>query len=234
MKATQEEFYYKQFQKHYSEFPLGKSIQGDKPDYVLHCSDKTIGIEITQVFIDNQYEIKSKEKEKESLQNELGNILCSKFESIMDFKFVLTIQFSKETLSKKNFKSIISVCETYLKTLNFSEIEGDIFEVFNWGFLPKEIDTLQFCKFPSLEQSIFSEIAGGIVPNLTTNYLAPILNKKNNLLEQYQPCDEFWLLIIEGTSYSDGFDQIQIDEFQTKFNKVFLYRHFKKQVIELK
>ena len=63
MKATQEEFYYKQFQKHYSEFPLGKSIQGDKPDYVLHCSDKTIGIEITQVFIDNQYEIKSKEKE---------------------------------------------------------------------------------------------------------------------------------------------------------------------------
>ncbi len=79
-----------------------------------------MGIEITQIFIDNYSKTGLNEKRKESLRSKLGNGLCEKLESIVPFKFLLSIDYSKKDFSSNKISQIISICENYVRAcLNF-------------------------------------------------------------------------------------------------------------------
>ena len=51
---------------------------------------------------------------------------------------------------------------------------------------------------------------------------------------KYENCDEYWLLIREGDMTAASFSIIKIDYFETNFTKVYMYRIFKNELIELK
>lgn len=234
MNRSQEEYIFKAFKELYTDFPEGKYIRGEQPDYIIHTSGKTIGVEITQIFIDSYTDSSSNEKRKESLHSMVGHTLCQKLIPIVPFKFLLSIDYSKNNFSKFDINIITSACEIYFKQIQFSIQDYTPIDINNFGQLPKEIDSINLFRYPSLKDSSFVESAGGITPNLTSQHLQAILDKKDKSLKKYKPCNEHWLLIEEGTFYADSFDDIVVDQIKTDFKKIFLYRHSKKEIIELK
>src|SRR5699024_8448256 len=111
----------------------------------------------------------------------------------------------------------------------FSSLDFD-----NIGQLPKYIKNINLFYYPSLQESFFSHTAYGVLPNLTLRHLQIILDKKHKALRKYKQCDEHWLLIEEGTFLSDSFGRILVEEFNTDFHRVFLYRHAKNEIVQLK
>ncbi len=168
------------------------------------------------------------------MQNKLGNELCEKLKQILPFKFVLSIDFSLKDFLKNKIDNIVSDCIVFLKKIKVSKIYNLTMIIENYGQLPEEIETINIFHYPTQQTTFFSHCAGGVLPDLTLKHLQEILNKKHKVLQQYKVCDEYWLLIQEGYFLADSFGDITIQSFETKFNKVFLYRYSKEEIIQLK
>ena len=52
--------------------------------------------------------------------------------------------------------------------------------------------------------------------------------------KNYLPCDEFWLLIVEGSFYSDAFKDVSVKVPTTTFARVFIYRVAESEVVQIK
>jgi len=86
----------------------------------------------------------------------------------------------------------------------------------------------------NLDNSYYTE-TGGVVPNLRTEHLRNILDKKEAAKKSYKKCDEYWLLIREGSIYADSFDDIEVTNIPyTSFDKVLLFRQAENIIVELK
>ena len=94
MPPSQEKYIFESFKKLYKNFPEGTITQSDKPDYIMALSYTTIGVEITQILIDNDIDSSLNEKRKENLRRQLGQVLCSKVEPLVTFKYLLGVNFS--------------------------------------------------------------------------------------------------------------------------------------------
>lgn len=233
MTRSQEDYVFKAFKNLYWKFPAGQCVRGEQPDFIINTVDKIIGVEITQIFVDNYIHNSINQKRVESLQSMTGEKLCEKLEQIVPFKFILSINFSSKQFSQNEIDRIVLHCINCFKTVQFPK-EFGVIDIDNLGQLPDEIESINFYHYPSLKHPFFSQGAGGVLPNLTLQHLQVILNKKHQSLKQYKQCDEHWLLIEEGTFLSDSFGDISIEEFDTNFHSVFLYRHAKGEIVQLK
>lgn len=234
MSPAQEKYIFESFKELYKDFPEGTINQSDKPDYIIALPNKTIGVEITQVLIDNDIDSRLNEKRRESLKRQLGQVLCSKLEAIVTFKYLLSVDFSDTDFASNEINQIVKACETCIHGLQFPEHDVTSVDITNYGQLPAAIDNLNFYYYPKLKESFYVETAGGAVPNLTTKHLQIILNKKESSLKNYQLCDEYWLLIEEGTFKSDSFDAVEVDDLITTFTKIFIYRHSNNEIVQVK
>ena len=234
MTRSHEEYVFKAFKELYHDFPVGEYIRDEQPDFVIKTGNKLIGVEITQVFIDNYLNTSLNKKRKENLHKLFGENLCKKLSLIIPYKFVLSIDFSKEKdFSTNQIDCITLACDKYFRSFHYTA-ESTSLIIENSGQLPEEIGIIELYKFPSLRKSFYSESAAGIIPDLTMQHLNVILNKKDKALKNYRRCDEHWLLIEEGTFIADSFGDVLIDKFSTDFHKVFLYRHSMRELIQLK
>ena len=233
-KKEREKYVFESFKELYNDFPEGVIIPGEKPDYLINSNDRIIGVEITQVFIDNFIGSELNEKRKENIRSMLGDLLCNKIKTVVPYKFVLDIEFSNKDFSTNHIERIALACEEYIRLIEFPKEIIESFDIENYGQLPDEIININLLYFPSLDKSFFSEISGGVVPNLAQRHLKCILDKKEAALKNYRFCHEYWLLIKEGTFYSDSFNKIDIEEIETTFEKIFIYRHSQRKVVQLK
>ena len=233
MTRSQDDYVFKAFKDLYAKFPPGQCIRTEQPDYIVKTIDKIIGVEITQIFVDNYIHKSINQKRVESLQSMFGEKLCEKLEQIVPFNFVLSIDFSPKDFSQNEIDRIVLNCINYFKSVQFPK-EFVSIDVDNFGQLPDEIDSINFFHYPSPQKSFFSQSAGGVLPDLTLQHLKVVLDKKHQALQRYEQCDEHWLLIEEGTFSSDSFGDISIEEFETDFQSVFLYRHAKGEIVQLK
>ena len=75
----------------------------------------------------------------------------------------------------------------------------------------------------------------GAIPNLKAEHLQLVLDKKEKAKKDYKECDEYWLLIQEGSFYDDSFEDIEITKPpHTSFDKVLLYRQSENLIVQLK
>lgn len=233
MSNSREEYVFNLFKEKYQEFPLGQCTRGEQPDYIITSGQTMIGIEITQIFVDNYVSSSLNQKRKESLRSMLGERLCEKIQSVMPFKFILSIDFNSKDFSKNEIDENVLNCINYLKKLPFPETFVSI-DIDNLGQLPDVINGINFFQHPSLKKSFYSECAGGVLPDLTMQHLQIVLDKKHKSLKKYRQCKEHWLLIEEDTFLADSFGEITTGEFKTDFQKVFLYRHSKGELLQLR
>ncbi|MDQ6757213.1 MAG: hypothetical protein M3004_09790 [Bacteroidota bacterium] len=241
------------FRKEYQNFPKGRLKRKNPPfaDFLLKkTKGKTIGIELTEIFSDNKL------KEVSSFKEQFTNAVLKKLSPLLPFTFSIDIDFdSKFKIEKsKLYKlagTIVNICvNEFFHTknhegINLHHIEIDLEEISNleiksnlinngYRHLPKGISSISLHRYDGVSKSWNSQHEGGTVPNLTLDYLQPLLNKKEHKLQKYIACDEFWLIINEGNYHAGSFDDIKLDlPIKTTFNKVFIYRSSKNEILDL-
>jgi hypothetical protein len=86
-----------------------------------------------------------------------------------------------------------------------------------------------------MEYSFNSKSEGGVIRDLTLEYIQPILSQKEMKIKKFKPCDKYWLVIREGNYFAGSFSKLKIEiPIDTTFDKVFLIRTFIDELIELK
>lgn len=251
MTKDDEKYLFLKFQENYKDMPYGKSEFNDKPDVMFTThTGKVIGIELTEGIYD---ELLMKESEYQIRFNEK---VISQLEDKMSFKFHLDIDLDNKHPLKQNqieqtIKGVIEVCMQEFGELNPTESRDVERLDVDWGKasihvqkcfldrgyrkLPKGIVRIRMSRYDILEKSRHPKYKGGVVPDFTIEQLNFILKKKNKALLNYKVCDEQWLIIGEGFDFYSYINNVRIEnEFESKFDKIFMYRASSSEVIIIK
>lgn len=251
MTKSQEVALFERFQEKYIGIPTGRVEFGDKPDIILKlANDEKIGIELTECVYNEILMNKSE------FQIKFNQRVIEQLEACMPFKFELDIELDTEYPLRQNRRQltideIIKVCVSEFQDLNhcesrhveklnviWDEASFHVQQHFRGqGFrtLPDEISRIRMTRFDNLKRSWHPESKGGTVPDFTQESLNAILFKKEKALTSYTTCNQQWLVIGEGSDFYSYVDAINIEKgFETKFDKVFMYRWWNSEVITFK
>ena len=207
----------------------------ESPDFIIGLDQKTIGVELTEVFQDSHLGT-SRLKQNSSDGSSFTEELIALLQPDIPFKFSIGINFNRRQTVKKSKKQEILdklkfICLPKIIRLN----DHEHLELENyWDSLPDEIDDIHVYRFDGMDESIDSRPEGGSVSKLTIKHLEKILLSKEEKLSYYSPCDEQWLVIREGKYYSGSFSDVEIDlPIKSMFDRVFLFRTRTREIIKL-
>lgn len=79
---------------------------------------------------------------------------------------------------------------------------------------------------------------GGVVPDLPSDSIRERVQDKESKIPRYLgKCSKVWLLIVEDgfapSSYFDIPDEVKSENYRSTFDRIFLFRNFSREVIEL-
>lgn len=236
MNKAEEESILLEFKNNYANFPEGKLTQPDKPDFVVE-GEQNIGIEVTQVFKDQDSHSGSVIKAKNTFQLHLLTNTVSELKLTNFPKCLISVDLNDSVFSKKlNARQIgklwlsdILRNQNYIRDYNFWEFTND-------GQLPMIIDGYTIYSAKDIIETDFVQTGGAIGNPLTYEFIQFILIKKEKAKKEFKKCDSYWLLIKEGTLEADyfGISTIQKSKLITSFDKVFLLRQRNTEIVELK
>lgn len=237
MNEVEEKSILNRFKSNFSAFPEGEIEQSDQPDFIVDGTRK-IGIEITQIFQDQENLegsiLRRTETYQRLLLEDIIDVLRDRKSPICLLDISLnhlnfTTWIKPKTLAKRCANEI---CKNLPKDSDFSNFT---LTIQNEGQLPDFIYDLTIWFSSSLTDFEYVESSGGVGMILTNEKLQFVLNKKEKLLKAYKECDEYWLIIKEGSSLADYFPTIDVDKslIQTSFDQVFLIRQSGSEIIKL-
>lgn len=228
---------FNKFRKSYEKFPSGKIKHIDKPDFIIY-GDKKVGVEITQIFKDDQESekgslLKSVEEFRKKVSEETLSLLREKQSPKCWLEIHLNVS---EFPTQKSPKETAQVLYKDINKNIRAEKKDYILEVENNSELPSIVDSYEVIfnqKIKEYEYIESGSVIGGIIDNKRIQF---ILDKKEVAKENFLNCDEYWLVIKSGEFIADYFPAMQInsEELNTTFNKVFILKYLENETIEIK
>ena len=242
MTQDDEKWIFKRFQEIYSDCPKGEVHYVDKPDILVQTNTRKIGIEITEICRGERQSRKgSKEKSLAAYRNKIANQVLDVVNPLFpNVNFWIHIHFKDSPIRKERTNAIINiVIELILEKLENFEPRSkyEIFRIDEYKKIASEIYGITIVYHPKHKYKYAYGAAAGMIGNPTIESVKHIIDKKNRLLDQYQNCDEYWLLIAEGLSPECLFDQIpkwNFKDYNCRFTKIFILRLLNEDLIELK
>jgi hypothetical protein len=191
----------------------------ESPDFIISTNNKTIGIELRDIYTD--IEERKTEGTLDKMFREIENELKDREP---DKKGVYKIQF-KENISFRTQKRAIK--NEIIHSIRTSETPQKYV---------KNIDI-----DPGNILHLYTSEASSLGP-LNKEVVLDAIAKKEAKLSIYKSssnASDFWLLLILGglkdsSNYSTIDNSIIVDKFQTGFDKVFIFDFFLSKIIELK
>lgn len=236
MDNTEEESILTRFRNLYEYFPNGKTTQPDKPDFIVD-GELIIGIEVTQVFKDQDSPKGSLIRAKDSFQRHLLSNIVFDLNSTDFPKCIIAIHLNDEVFSKSlNAREISKLCFAVILTKQIEIYGNGYYNFENEGELPDIIEGYSIGIFDGIQKTEFIETGGAVGLQLTNEHIQFVLNKKEKAKKHFQKCDSYWLLIKEGSGEADyfGVSIINNSTLETTFDKVFLLRQRNSEIVELK
>jgi hypothetical protein len=224
------------FKKSYNPFPQGKIDHIDKPDFIIH-SNKKIGVEITQIFKDQESKKGSLLKSVEEITKKVSEEIIFLLNKNQKPKCYISVHLNEnEFPSQLSPKEIAEYCFSDIdKNINVNQ-KNYILEIHNNGQLPILVDSYEVIfneKVKDFEYIESYSTLGGVIDNSGLQY---ILDKKEEAKREFIKCDEYWLIIKSGEFSADYFPSIEINpkELKTSFDKIFILKYLENEVIEIK
>ncbi len=218
-----------------------EQLNPPEPDIIFPNDGKRIGCELTTIFSDNLPGLKdSDQKKSESIQDSICKSITDWLNENIPVSVEIHIGFKNNNLDESHKislkKNILNVIETYISELNLSEFS--YFNIDEFEALPHEVDYISFAYIPKLEKSIVGRAGAGFIPKLDNERIRlNILSKEKKLPNYTHLVDEKWLiLIIQDYPLSTEFDILEqgINNFESLFDKVFLFLRRDRKILALK
>jgi hypothetical protein len=104
---------------------------------------------------------------------------------------------------------------------------------------PREIITVGIARLGDPTENQWLSTLSGWIPTIDGETLAWVITKKECRLQSYRTqCDEIWLLIVAHGLAPSSFGQLSAAvsncEFQTRFDRLFFFRYFDGDYVELR
>lgn len=221
-------------------FPQGHIELFEEPDFLVHCTDRTLGIEVTELHRNTpvgatpQQALDAMRHRVVARAQELyiaKALPAVKVSVFMNDQFRINKRYV-ETLAL----AICNLVERNLPEQNSSREES--YEWTNREYFPDCIYKVAVHRQQLITRTLFTCPGATWVSKLSTSDVARAATPKEQRYHTYRKnCDEVWLLISADSrpmSTWFDFDEIQLVEpLRTKFQRVFILRHFSKKIHEL-
>ena len=222
------------FKESFPDFPEGILCFDDNPDVLIRTSEGFSGVEHTRLY-------RAVLKEQESLEHRIVDRAKEIYESSGGAPLYVTVLFNSNIrLRLKDIDSIAAsltgiVC-SYIPNV------GEHFVLEGWRFVSERcspsIRTVFIDRPDNTCEMFWGVSRGGAVPNLASEQIRERIEDKEAKLGKYlSRCTKIWLLIVEDgfgpSSYFVISDEIKKQTYKSSFDRIFLFRNFSREVIEL-
>jgi hypothetical protein len=225
----------------FPEFPAGRIIETENPDFIVAADGRSVGIEVTELYW-NRPSGKSPMQEQEALRRQIALEACRRYISRGLPAVHVSIHFNGlYPLSKGQVKDIASQVEAVVSS-NVPEPNAMYEESFDWEnreYFPEEVDSLSVWNMPVMEAPFFSAPVAAFIPDLSRSDMVRTIQSKEPKLSRYRErCAEVWLLILSnGSKISTlfgGAEGVLADPYFSNFDRIFLLQQLEGKVHELK
>jgi len=220
-KETIHKHYFSLFTKAYNKVPTGEISYTDKPDVIIR-GDKIIGIEITNLYLQDGILPESEQRQR-TLRKLIISSAHQKYLNECGKKINISFGFDSN-IPIKNKDKLIKKIVDLAKQLNNNK-SGVVYEA-----MYKDIPEINFISVNSIEFNkpmwqIFQVYSG---QTMSKDNLINKIREKEIKANDYQKCDEYWLLFVV-----DSIDRAQDQEIEIEgmndiksniFNKVIIYK----------
>lgn len=231
-KKQLEELLIHYFRECYNEFPKGKLIASESPDFSLKIGKRFhLGIEITRLnpfnaVAPNKYAVAYNVFIKEIIEQ--AEFL---FSQSMNFKLFVKVLFSdKKRITTDRKLSVTALLANAVRETVRNKNENTFFrESVSAKMLPTGIEELLILHHPKLTTSIWEPSNNlGISENVPADVQATILKKDEKMdLYQKQQLNDYWLIIttdrLRGTKNYNLNNKFLNQSFHSRFQQVFLF-----------
>jgi hypothetical protein len=206
------------------------------PDIVIQVNGRKIGIEITDIILDEQ--IRKREASQDAILDEAQRL----FEEEHHLPLHVTVDFVDSASWKKRECQQVAVfladaikhCVLQVKGLSQYQAQ---FDIGLDNIIHTHIQHVSIFYSSKLTIPCWSPITSFWVPNAPVEIIQTIINRKSKNVNGYLTgCDEVWLLMLETgspSSYIDHFDKLKETSFVSGFARTLIGRISKGELITL-
>jgi hypothetical protein len=222
------------FKESFSDFPEGILCFDDNPDVLVKTREGFLGIEHTRLYWGSL-------KEQESLEQRIVDHAKEMYEESGGPPLYINVLFDPNVrLRVKDIDSIAS--SLYGLICRYVPHVGERIDLEGWRFVSRGFSPAVMMIFldrptASCEMS-WGVGRGGVVPDLPSDSIRERIQDKESKKARYLgKCSKVWLLLVEDgfapSSYFDIPDGLKSENYKSTFDRIFLFRNFSREVIEL-
>jgi len=231
VKSQEEWLVMRSFRESYSDFPKGKLLKSESPDFVLKINtDRSIGIEISRVY--KNHILAANESEMKSVIQRAQELYFEHFKFPIFAWVYFNEQFNKP-INQELYATKVAIA--VIDAVSEHKNKGSLKIHIDAGLLPNGINRITINTHPSITESFWDCRTELTVGDLFEPTITKLVKQKDEKLSIYrkQIHDYYWLILY--TDYiwkpvSYNFEKIiERIKLKTEFHKVFLYNLFEEK-----
>lgn len=224
------------------EFPGGKAVSSESPDFIVRMKNThLLGIELTRLNPANAIDPNS--EQRNDIEFREGLILRTRvlFERHSEIKLFVKFLFSEKKKLTEERELVVAAQLSNIIRKAVEEKKGDCFYQISIhkSELPEGLSELLIIHHPKLETAVWERSNNLGVSNNVVDDIRRAIHKKDQKLRLYQKqhLNYYWLLIttdrLRGVKSFNLSNKIMHQEFQSRFQHVFLFDLIKSKVYKL-
>jgi hypothetical protein len=236
-KKALERYFIETLKRNLSDFPSGKIVDCESPDFLLQTSDRVIGVEVTRLYgMDNESSVAP-----QLVENEHENVVMTA-QSIAESNglppLMVDVYFDHKELITKSDRKLISEQLLAIVSHNIPELNKRTSIENNGQPFPAQVKAISIRRPRPLKSHLWQTAGGGIVNENFADQLQREIDKKNLKISEYRKrCDDCWLLVVADWTGPSAFfgisDEMRNIKYKALFNRVYFLEGGSEQITQL-
>jgi len=227
------------FKESFAGLPKGRIESTERPDYIVHHQQGSLGIELRELF----HPAPGQPRPHQAHEN-MEELILRQAESVYNASLgppvLVSVQFASQISLAKSAVPGVARELSRLIAEAVESLTGPLTIYNRWPDhqrFPEPVVSITVARFPHITQARWSSGHAGWVWQSTPSELQAVIDEKNALCSAYrQRCDELWLLLVAANDAPSRFvelaDQSPVHKFTTEFDRVFWFNAFSRGVVE--
>ena len=240
-KKDVERAYLERFRSLIPDFPPGRIEATEEPDFLVHQPASILGLELTDLHRDTPSGIRPQQAD-EAMRHRVVARAQTLYVASGNPPVRVSVFFNQHHQIQKLDVEQLARCIADLATRNLPAQGTSREQGYDWvnrAYFPEAIHKIKVHRLPEITRTFFSAPGATWVATLAPTDLERALLTKESRYPIYRNrCSEAWLVIntdIGAMSTWFEFDSSTIAmPIRTRFDRVFVLRHFQNQVYELR
>lgn len=228
------------FKSFITDFPNGRLVPTEEPDFLVHCENRVIGIELTDLYRETPRG-KVPQQASEAMRNRVVARAKEIYADRNQPPVLVSFFLDDRVHIKKIEVEQIAMELADLVSDNIPEVNSIVEVPSDWQYirkLPSILHKISVRRLDVVTKTFFSAPGATWLVSVGREDIERALASKEAKLTAYRTrCDEAWLVInadIEPMSTWFNFDSASLQErFTSAFDRVFVVRHFVGKAHEL-